>query len=97
MTACKPFPALADMADVESGDSVHVAVDGRGLIANDVRLSDDTIRRSELLLHIRDSCTGSTYLPLKHDTFMLWCRYEPGGSSWSELVTVMEVSSTHSW
>lgn len=81
------------MTNDELGVVVEVAADGSGLTADDVRLPDDAIRRSELLLHIRNSCTGSTCLPLRKDQFMLWCGYKPGDLSWSDLVTVMEVRS----
>lgn len=87
------FQAVPRMTKYVSGVVVEVATDGSGLTADNVQLSDDAIRRSQLLLHIRNSCTGSACLPLNHDQFVLWCGYTPGELSWSDLVTVMKVSS----
>lgn len=80
-----------------SGDTdsveIHVLADRSAVTADSVRLSNETIRRSDLLQNIRECSVGSTYIPIERDKFKLWCEFEPGSSSGADLVKVMEVRS----
>ena len=78
---------LEDIDAVE----VRITADGSGLIADSIRLSNETVQRSELLQNVRESCVGSAEIPIQPQKFRLWCSFEADGSSWADLVSVMEV------